>query len=54
METLLATYIIASAAILTYVLRLVVANTRLGRRLKRVETLMSEPRSGDAPRAKAA
>ena len=54
METLLATYAVAWAAVSVYVLWLAATNVRLARRLDRLETFFDEQRSDEAPRAKVA
>jgi CcmD family protein len=54
METLLATYAVAWAAVSVYVIGLAVANARLARRLKRLEALFSESRASDLPPARVA
>lgn len=54
METLLATYAVAWAAVSAYMIRLAAANARLSRRLDRLETLLGKSRSNDAPPARVA
>lgn len=54
METLLATYAIAWAAVSAYVIRLAVTNARLARRLNRLESLVGESRSNEIRSAKVA
>ena len=54
METLLATYALAWAAVSAYTIRLAAANARLARRLERLESLIGEPRSSDVPPARVA
>ena len=54
METLLATYAVAWAAVSAYVLLLTAANGRLARRLERLETLFGDQRKVESPRVKVA
>lgn len=54
METLLATYAIAWAAVSAYVIGLAAANARLARRLERLESMIGEPRSSEVPSARVA
>ena len=54
METLLAAYAVAWAVVSAYVLWLAVGNSRLARRLERLETLLRERQTNETPRAKVA
>jgi CcmD family protein len=54
METLLAAYAVAWAAVGAYVLWLASGNFRLARRLERLETLLGKQQTNETPRAKVA
>ena len=54
METLLATYAVAWAAVTAYVSWLAAANGRLARRVERLETLLGEQQVNEAPPARVA
>jgi CcmD family protein len=54
METLIATYIVAWAAVSGYVVWLTVANARLARRLERLEVHIGQPCPSDIPPASVA
>ena len=54
METLLAAYAVAWAVVSAYVVWLAAANSRLARRLERLETLLSKQQTDETPRAKVA
>jgi CcmD family protein len=54
METLLAVYAVAWAAVSAYVSWLAVANRRLARRLERLETLVDERQINETTNARVA
>jgi hypothetical protein len=54
METLLAAYAIAWAALSTYVVWLTAGNCRLNGRLKRLEALLGKQPTNEKPNAKVA
>jgi CcmD family protein len=54
METLLAAYAVAWAAVSAYVLWLAAGNVRLARRLERLETLLAKQQSDETLRVKIA
>jgi len=54
METLLASYAVAWAAVSAYVVWLAVGNARLSRRLERLESHSAKPQRSDTPRARVA
>jgi CcmD family protein len=54
METLLATYAVAWAAVSAYVILLAAGNRRLNRRLERLEALLGQQQIDKLPRANVA
>ncbi len=54
METLLAAYAVAWAAVSAYVLWLAAGNSRLARRLEWLETLLGKQQTNETPCAKVA
>jgi hypothetical protein len=54
METLLATYAVAGAAVTAYVLWIAVSNGRLARRVESLEARLGEQQADETPRARVA